>query len=123
MKSTKAIYPAGKGPLGFPAPCGKVLVESSEEAMTPFGGFVPLAAFLKHSEVLENRAVNCPFQRSSPNARAPRDVLLSFALSALCDGSRFVRVQRLRHDPALPELFELVNLYPTIRRRVRDNLA
>ena len=91
--------------MGFPAPCGKVFVEASEEAMTPFGGFVPLAAFLEHCAVLDNLASSCPVERSSPNASSVRDIVLSFALTALCDGSRFVHVQRLRHDPAVPGLF------------------
>lgn len=42
MESPQPIHPAGEGSMGLPAPCGKVFVESSWEAMTPFGG-VPQA--------------------------------------------------------------------------------
>lgn len=118
METTPTIHPLGERPMGFPAPCGKVFVEPSEEAMTPFGGFVPLAAFLEHSGIIDKLAASCPLKRTSPNASAPRDVIVSLALTAFCDGSRFVHVQRLRHDPALPGLFGMGKVVSddTIRR-------
>ena len=55
--------------------------------MTPFGGFVPLAAFFEKLGLLNSIAAHCPAVRTSPNASAVRDVLTSFILSCLCDGA------------------------------------
>lgn len=52
----------------FEAPAGQVFLEASEDAMTPFGGVVPLAAFFKKLGVLEALAQSCPLQRTSRNA-------------------------------------------------------
>jgi hypothetical protein len=75
--------------------------------MTPFGGFVPLAAFFEKLGLLDSMAAHCPAVRTSPNASAVRDVLTSFILSCLSDGSRFNHINRLREDPTLCELFGL----------------
>jgi hypothetical protein len=71
----------------------------SDDALTPFGGLVPWAAFQKRSGVLEVLAATCPVARTSPNAAPVYDVLTSFALTVLCDGRRFVHVRRLRDVP------------------------
>lgn len=112
----------GEDDFAFETYCGKVVVEPTDEAMTPFGGLVPWAAFQKKSGILERLAATCPVARTSPNAAPVYDVLASFVLTALCDGSRFVHVDRLRHDPALPELLGMKNVVSddTIRRFLKS---
>jgi hypothetical protein len=80
---------------------------STDQALTPFGGLVPLAAFLRRTGIVEQLAESCPVRRTSPNALPVYDVVMSFLLTAVCDGRRFAHVQRLREDPALKELFGL----------------
>lgn len=65
-------------------------------------------------------AVTGPVARTSPNAAPVYDVLTSFGLTVLCDGRRFVPVQRLREDPTLNERFgwERVVSDDTLRRFV-----
>jgi hypothetical protein len=94
----------GDDDFSFDTYAGKVLIQTSDEDMTPFGGIVPFAAFLKKSGITEALAASCPVVRTSPNAAPIRDVLVSFLLTCLCDGSRFSHVERLRHDPTLPQL-------------------
>jgi hypothetical protein len=108
--------------FAFETYCGKVVVEPTDEAMTPFGGLVPWAAFQKKSGILDRLAETCPVTRTSPNAAPVYDVLASFVLTALCDGSRFVHVDRLRHDPALPELLGMEGVVgdDTIRRFLKS---
>jgi hypothetical protein len=90
--------------------------------MTPFGGFVPLAAFFEKLGLLNSMAAHCPAVRTSPNASAVRDVLTSFILSCLCDGSRFNHINRLREDPTLCELFGLKKIVgdDAVRRLFRQ---
>jgi hypothetical protein len=59
-------------------------------------------------------------QPHGPNAAPVYDVLTSFSLTLLCDGRRFVRVQRLGEDPTLNELFGLERVVSddTLRRFV-----
>jgi len=45
------VHPMGEenfSDFTFETYCGKVVVESTDEAMTPFGGLVPWAAFQKN---------------------------------------------------------------------------
>lgn len=90
--------------------------------MTPFGGFVPLAAFLQKTGFVDELAQTCEVQRSSPNASSARDVIYSFLLTTFIDGSRFAHVNRLREDPLLKELFRLKRLVgdDTIRRFFKE---
>ena len=77
-----------------------------------------VAAFQKQCGLLEALAATCPVARTSPNAAPVYDVLTSFGLTVLCDGRRFVQVQRLREDPTLNELFGLERVVSddTLRR-------
>jgi hypothetical protein len=93
--------------FSFDTYCGKVVLETSDEEMTPFGGIVPFAAFLKKSGIIERLSAACPVERTSPNASPIRDIVTSLMLTSLCDGSRFSHVERLRHDPTIPQLFGL----------------
>jgi len=122
MESTEGVHPLGEGKLGFETHAGQVFLEPSADAMTPFGGFVPLAAFVKKVGVLERLAESFPVERTSPNASRPYDVLVSFALATWCDGSRFAHINRLREDPVLAELFGVQRVVSddTVRRLFRS---
>ncbi|MCX7933896.1 MAG: hypothetical protein N3A66_01395 [Planctomycetota bacterium] len=90
---------------------GKVVVEATEDAMTPFGGLVPWAAFQKRTGIFERLAATCPVKRTSPNAAPVYDILVSLAALLhnficdifspgylmLCYGDR-VRHSERRHD-------------------------
>ena len=73
-----------------------------------------MGGVLRKAGVIERFAASCPVTRTSPNAAPIADVLHSFALTAVCAGTRFAHVQRLREDPSLAELFG-------IKRVVSDN--
>ena len=77
----------------------------TDDALTPYGGLVPWAAFTRHLGIAENLAADCPVTRTSPNASPVSDVIQSFMLTALTDGRRFSPIERLREDPTIPELF------------------
>lgn len=58
-----------------------MVVKLSDEVLTPFGGMVPFAAFLKKTGILEQLVESCPAIRTSPNASRIRDVVkLSFCV-------------------------------------------
>jgi hypothetical protein len=77
----------------------------TEDALTPFGGLVPWAAYTRHIDIAEKLAADCPVKRTSPNAAPVYDIIQSFMLTALTDGRCFSHVERLREDPTIPELF------------------
>jgi hypothetical protein len=115
---TEEVHLLGEGELEFETPGGKVSLKVSEEALTPYGGLVPWAAFCRHTGIMEKLEGSCPVKRTSPNAAPTYDVLQSFFLTAVTDGRRFVHVQRLREDPSLCELFGMKSVVSddTIRR-------
>jgi hypothetical protein len=112
------LQPAGEAVFTFPTYGGNVRLCPTDDALTPFGGLVPWAAFQKQCGLIEALAVTCPVTRTSPNAAPVYDVLTSFGLTVLCDGKRFAHVQRLREDPTLNELFGLKGVVgdDTLRR-------
>jgi len=112
------VHPLGEGDFSFPTAGGRVRLSVTSDALTPYGGLVPWAAFTKHLGIVEQLAGDCPVTRTSPNAAPVYDVLQSFMLTALTDGRRFSHVERLREDPTIPELFgmEAVVSDDTVRR-------
>ncbi len=100
------VHPAGEVVFTFPPDGGNVRLCPPDDALTPFGGLGPWAAFQKRSGGREVLAATCPGARTSPNAAPGDDELTRFALTVLCAGRRFAQVQRLREDP-LNELFGL----------------
>lgn len=107
-----------EGDFAFPTAGGKVRVAVTGDTLTPYGGLVPWAAFTRHLGVFERLAASSPVRRTSPNAAPVYDVVQSFALTALTEGKRFAHIERLREDPAVPELFglEAVVSDDTVRR-------
>ena len=118
MDKEKSVHLESEERMGFETPGGKVYLEAGEEMMTPFGGFVPFAGFLKKAGIIEELAMSSPVERSSPNASRSYDVICSFLLTTLIDGSRFSHVNRLREDPLLKEVFGMERMVgdDTIRR-------
>lgn len=118
MNDRPIVHLKSEDKMAFQTPSGWVFIESGDEATTPFGGFVPLAAFLNKTNFLQHLAESSPVQRSSPNASRPFDIICSFFLTAFLDGSRFSDVNRLREDPLLKELFAMERMVSddTIRR-------
>ena len=108
----------GERILPFETYAGRVVVEPTDDTLTPFGGLVPWAAFLKKTGIVEQLDATSPVERTSPNALPVRDIIHSYMLTALCDGKHFSDVNRLRYDPAVAELFELNRVVgdDTIRR-------
>jgi hypothetical protein len=112
------LHPAGEGDFTFPTAGGRVRLSVTEDALTPFGGLVPWAAYTKHIGIAEKLAADCPVKRTSPNAAPVYDIIQSFMLTALTDGRRFSHVERLREDPTIPELFGMESVVgdDTVRR-------
>jgi len=68
---TARVHPAGELVFGSPTAGGKERLQATDDGLTPFGGWVPWAAFSRHTGILESLADPCPVPRTSPNA-APR---------------------------------------------------
>ncbi len=111
-------HPTGEDDFVFTTAGGKVALRTTDDALTPYGGLVPWAAFARHTGIVERLAATCPVKRTSPNAKPIHDILHSFLLTALVDGRRFAHVERLREDPTLTELFGLQSVVgdDTIKR-------
>jgi hypothetical protein len=112
------LHLGGEEEFSFPTPGGQVKLSVTEDALTPFGGFVPWAAFINHIGIVKDLAKDCPVKRTSPNAAPVYDVLQSFMLTALADGRRFSHIERMREDPTIPELFGMESVVndDTVRR-------
>jgi len=118
LNKTEGIHLAGEGEFTFPTAGGQVRLSVTEDALTPFGGLVPWAAYTKHIGIAEYLAASCPAERTSPNAAPVYDIIQSFMQTALTDGRRFSHIERLREDPTISELFgmEAVVSDDTVRR-------
>ena len=113
-----ALHLGGEGEFSFPTPGGQVRLSVTNDALTPFGGFVPWAAFINHIGIVKHLAKDCPVKRTSPNAAPVYDVIQSFMLTALADGRRFSHIERMREDPTIPEIFGMESVVndDTVRR-------
>ena len=122
ISARNEVHPLGEGDFSFPTAGGRVRLSVTKDALTPFGGLVPWAAYTKHIGIIEQLATDCPVTRTSPNAAPVYDVIQSFMLTALTDGRRFSHIERLREDPTIPELFgmEAVVSDDTVRRFLKS---
>jgi hypothetical protein len=68
------LHPAGEGDFTFSTAGGRVRLSVTEDALTPFGGLVPWAAYSKHIGIAEKLAADCPVKRTSPNAAPVYDI-------------------------------------------------
>jgi hypothetical protein len=97
------LHPAGEDDFMFTTAGGKVDLRTTDDALTPYGGLVPWAAFTRHTGIVEKLAATCPVTRTNSNAPPVHDILHRFLLTALVDGRRFAHVERLREDPTVTE--------------------
>jgi hypothetical protein len=104
-EALEEICPEGEGDfeedLMFATDGGQVALRVGGGTLTPCGGLVPWVAFVRRAGVFEELAGTRPVARTSNNAVPAPDILHSFALTALCAGTRFAHVQRLREDAFL----------------------
>jgi len=117
-ETVSEFHPAGEGDFVFTTAGGKVALSTTGDALTPYGGLVPWAAFTRHTGIVERLTATCPVTRTRPNAKPVDDILHSFLLTALVDGRGFAQVERLREDPTVTELFGLQSVVgdDTIKR-------
>jgi len=107
MSQTKStIHPKDESNiLEFPTYCGKVFLHPSEEALTPYGGLIPFAAFQKQTGIIKQLARTCTVVRTSPNASNLYDVITTFGIPVLTDGRRFSYSNRIGEDKSTSEVF------------------
>ncbi len=86
---------------------GKFTLTRTDAALTAYGGLVAWSGFLKHLGIIERCAERCPVTRTRPNAAPVREVVHSFALSALVEGKRFCHVRWLTDDPAIATIMNM----------------
>lgn len=55
-KTTEAIDPLGEGGFSFATPGGRVRFSVTKDALTPFGGLVPWAAYTMHIRIIDTLA-------------------------------------------------------------------
>ncbi len=76
LQQTKAMVPAhptGEADFVFRTAGGPVGLRTTDEALTPYGGLVPWAAFARHTGIVERLTATCPVRRTSPNAKPAHD--------------------------------------------------
>ena len=115
------LHPAGEQPpIELPAPPGVQTLETfagpvkvewdASSPLTPLGQLVYFAEFLKVSGRFDATVNECPLAYTSPNAPKVRDVIGTWALSALAGHKRYAHVTALRSDQVLPELLGMTKM-------------
>ncbi len=89
---------------------GLVRVDRTDEALTPYGGLAAWSAFVGRMGTFERLAERCPVERTSPNAAPVREVLHSFAVTALIEGRRFRHVGWVQDDPGVAAVLGLARV-------------
>ena len=117
-KKRKKVHPAGEEYFEFPVGCGMVKLKATGDVLTPYGGLVPWSAFLEKTGIVKTLVETCPVRRVSPNAARVFDVVQTFLFAAVCDGKRFVHINRLREDEAAREVLGMARVCgdDTVRR-------
>ena len=101
------LHPAGEQlPVELPGPGGPQTLDTfggpvkvewdASSPLTPLGQLVYFAEFLKVSGRFDAAVADCPLTYTSPNAPAVRDVVGTWALSALAGHKRYAHVTALR---------------------------
>ena len=107
------IHPTGEdgGGCSLDTLGGLVTVERTDEALTPYGGLAAWSAFVGRMGSFERLAERCPVERTSPNAAPVREVLHSFAVTALIEGRRFRHVGWVQDDSGVAAVLGLARDY------------
>jgi len=110
--SLERIHPTGEdlGGCSLNTLGGLVTVERTDEALTPYGGLAAWSAFVGRMGTFERLAERCPVGRTSPNAAPVREVLHSFAVTALIEGRRFRHVGWVQDDPGVAAVLGLARV-------------
>ena len=120
-RALSTLHPTGEQlPVEAPAPCGPQTLDTfagpvrvewdTSSPLTPLGQLVYFAEFLKVSGRLDAVVGDCPLSFTSPNAPEVRDVVGTWALSALAGHKRYAHVTALRSDQVLPELLGMTKI-------------
>lgn len=91
---------------------GKVVLRETERSVTPYGGVVVMAEYLKKVGYVEQVSQAMPIQLKSPNAIAPVDTYTAFLFSVLAGARRFAHANLLRGDRGLHVLLG-IKRFPT----------
>ncbi|MCX6929939.1 MAG: transposase [Verrucomicrobia bacterium] len=110
--SLESIHPTGEdgGGCSLDTLGGLVTVERTDEALTPYGGLAAWSAFVGRMGTFERLAERCPVERTSPNAAPVREVLHSFAVTALIEGRRFRHVGWVQDDLGIAAVLGLARV-------------
>ena len=100
---------------------GRVTVERTDEALTPYGGLAAWSAFVGRMGTVDRLAERCPVERTSPNAAPVREILHSFSVTALIEGRRFRHVGWVQEDAGVAAVLglERVRGEDALRRLVK----
>jgi hypothetical protein len=110
--SLERLHPTGEdqGGCSLDTLGGLVKVERTDEALTPYGGLAAWSAFVGRMGTFERLAERCPVERTSANAAPVREVLHSFAVTALIEGRRFRHVSWVQDDPGVAAVLGLARV-------------
>ncbi len=89
--------------------------------VTSWGGVAYFVDFLTTSDLFESLVADAPFHYTSNNAPEPRDVLGTIILSILCGQTRYLHMERLRHDRTCVELLGMKKIMSndSVRRALK----
>ena len=79
----------------------KVILRETARPVTPFGGLVVLAEFLRTIQFPATVQAALPFTLTSPNAIPPAETFTAFVVAVVAGAQRFAHTQLLRMDHAL----------------------
>ncbi len=101
----------------------RVRLMVTKDKLMPFVRLVSWASHTEHIGIIDRLAAECPVERINLNAALVYDVLKSFVLTEQTDGRRFLRIEHLREDPTISEIFGTVSAVGDDRvRRVFDSV-
>jgi len=103
----------------FDTESGSYEIERTGSNLTPLGGLIAFASFVKELGVLDLLEKEFPVVRTSNNALPIRDVIVGFLLTVLLDGQRFSDIRYIQNDPVVGEAFGVHKRIPgddTVRR-------
>ena len=109
--------------VDVPAFGGRLEVNwSPGSRVTPAGGLVYFATFLKATGLFDRLCEDFPVEYASNNASSKRDIIGTAVLAILLGKTRYVHIEAIRHDGAARELLGLGEIVSdaTVRRAFRN---
>jgi hypothetical protein len=83
---------------------GKISLEETDRALTPFGGLIVFLEFLNKIGFVKKVMECMPIQHHSPNSIPPAQTYIAFLISVAAGARRFAQTSWLRGDRALHAL-------------------